>query len=325
MTAFSAEEVDFSRDEDQFGANSRVSNNDCCVWNFPELRCNTIKDDFGTCAIVVTYNPDLHRLAENLSAVAPQVDEVVVFDNASESRLQLTKVLRHFKCIYHLSDSNFGLAVALNRSCAIVRDLGASRALLLDQDSVAAPGMVRALNAELSDGIAIVAPQIIDRNKKEVFEKSNERRFVKRVITSGSLVSLGCLEAVGGFDQRLFVDWVDYDFCASMRAQGFRILQVGTTALLHEMGRREYAFTLHFPGHQRRFYRTNHSLQRQFDKARSWAILKAKHGWSRIGIEERAFILQIAIRDLVLERHRLEIIKAFLQGAREGKKVASAR
>ena len=148
---------------------------------------------------------------------------------------------------------------------------------------------------------------------------------IKRSITSGSLLSLNAWKAVGGFDERLFVDWVDYEFSCDLRAHGYGMVRNNGVTLLHEMGKCEYAFTLLTPRGGRSFYRTNHSFNRLKDKARSWAIVKDKYGWSKAGREERAYILSIKLRDLVLERNKLRTLRAFVEGSIEGKAVVSSR
>lgn len=272
-------------------------------------------------AVIVTYNPDLRRLSQNIEAVELQVNGVLVFDNASANAGELERLLSDKSCIFHLDGENVGLSKALNALCSIACGLGATHALLLDQDSVAGEGMVRTLIARSSGDVAMASPQIVDRNKGEGFEAGRPDEFPKRAITSGALVSLRAWNKVGSFDERLFVDWVDYEFCANLRAHGYRIARANGVMLLHEMGRREFAFSLPLPGRGARFfYRTNHPLSRQRDKARSWAIVRRKYGWSRIGVEERAYIAAVAMRDLLLERDRLSVLKAFLQGARSGRK-----
>ena len=46
------------------------------------------------CAGIVSYNPDLKRLKENIDAIFPQVDEVIVFDNGSINQNELIKMFK---------------------------------------------------------------------------------------------------------------------------------------------------------------------------------------------------------------------------------------
>ena len=46
---------------------------------------NTIK----IIATIVTYNPDIDRLSENIKSVYCQVDEIYIYDNASKNVNQI--------------------------------------------------------------------------------------------------------------------------------------------------------------------------------------------------------------------------------------------
>ncbi len=247
-----------------------------------------------------------------------QVSRVLIFDNESDNRDEVSLLDGTGNCTVFLNGENIGLPISLNEGCRKALGMRARYALLLDQDSVVSEGMVASLAECICEDIGIVSPQIVDRNKNEGFVPSNSIVPVKRVITSGALVRLDVWRETGGFDERIFVDWADYEFCANVRAHGYRIVRDMRTMILHEMGRREYAFTLPTPKGDRPFYRTNHSVSRMKDKARSWVILEKKYGWSKVGREERAYIIAIKIRDLVLERGRIQTLCAFAVGAKEG-------
>lgn len=270
-------------------------------------------------AIIISYNPDIERLQQNISAVAGQVSQVFVFDNNSENRDKVASFDGMGNCTVIFNSENSGLPISLNEGCRRAEKLGVRYALLLDQDSVVAAGMVASLAECMGERVGIASPQIIDRNKREGFEPSDDVVPVKRAITSGSLVSLAAWRDTGGFDERIFVDWADYEFCANMRVHGYKIVRDMRTMILHEMGRREYAFTLPTPKGGRRFYRINHPISRMSGKAYSWVIVEKKYGWSKVGREERAYINAIKLRDLVLERGRLQTLRAFHEGAKEGR------
>lgn len=286
---------------------------------------NSVVISSRVAAIIISYNPDIDRLRQNIAAVADQVSHVFVFDNNSDNRDDLVSLDGEGNCNIIFNAENSGLPVSLNEGCRRAIRCGARYALLLDQDSVVSGGMVTSLVKCMGKGIAIASPQIIDRNKREGFESSDAVVPIKRVITSGSLLSLDAWRETGGFDERIIVDWADYEFCANVRAHGFEIVRDMSTMILHEMGRREYVFTFPTLKGGRPFYRTNHSKERLKDKARSWAIVKRKYGWSKAGREERAYIVAISIRDLVLERGRMATLRAFREGAKEGRAVASVK
>lgn len=268
---------------------------------------------------MVSYKPDSTRLDEKLDTVASQVAVTLVYCNDVASSPELPADLPDRGCVWNERADNDGLSKTLNRSCEFACALGAKHVLLLDQDGVSGEGMVSGLQACMGDGVALSSPQIADRNKREGATDDNSVVAIERAITSGALVSLDAWAAVGGLDERLFVGWVDYEFSCNLRAHNYRMVRNNGVTLLYEMGKREYAFSLPMPKGGRPFYRTSHSAARMKDKARSWVILEKKYGWSKVGCEERAYINAIKLRDLVLEHGRLQTLRAYHEGAKEGR------
>ena len=156
-------------------------------------------------AIIFSYNPEVERITDNVRAVAGQVGRVVVYDNCSRNREDVAGLEGIENCSVILNDTNSGLPVSLNAGCRLALETGASYALFLDQDSIVSEGMVASLLRCMQPGVGIASPQIVDRNKREGFVPFEAVVPVKRVITSGALVSLEAWENVGGFDERIFV------------------------------------------------------------------------------------------------------------------------
>lgn len=62
---------------------------------------------------IVTYNPDLGRLCENVDAIAPQVEQLLVFDNGSKNYADIERALGDRARVI-VSPENLGMAKALN-------------------------------------------------------------------------------------------------------------------------------------------------------------------------------------------------------------------
>ena len=56
------------------------------------------------------------------------------------------------------------------------------------------------------------------------------------VITSGNLLNAGHFQALGGFDESLFIDYVDHDFCLRAVIAGFHIVVSADASLSHSVG-----------------------------------------------------------------------------------------
>src|SRR5262245_40113637 len=100
-------------------------------------------------AIVVTYRPDAQAGA-CVRALEPQLAGVLIVDNGSApEHLAALQALCGDKVRLLALGRNLGVGAAHNAGIAAAREAGATHALLMDQDSVAAPDMVaRLLEAE---------------------------------------------------------------------------------------------------------------------------------------------------------------------------------
>lgn len=237
---------------------------------------------------VVTYNPDEARLTEALAAVRPQVNGLVLIDNAS-SRIQAVRaVAAQFGGVLVENPVNRGMAVALNQVLLLADKDAAEYALLLDQDSVPQPEMVAEMVRAFGEGIGMVGPAIIDRNLGGGGASSEQPRDVIALLTSGSLLSVAAWESVGGYDEQLFVDFVDFDFCLRLSQAGWRMRQVPQARLLHELG----AARRHG-----RFIAYNHSATRCRHIAHDMLLYARKHQAAslKLGPHERGLVATVGV------------------------------
>jgi rhamnosyltransferase len=209
------------------------------------------------CAVVVSHHPELAILAELLDALAQQVDRVVVVDNASPGPALRDLCLQHPNVEFLPLPENRGLAAALNGGIGHARAMPrVSHVLLMDQDSVPGAGMVEALKAALDRlskvaRVAAVGPRYRDPRENEdagfvriSFPFNRKLRCggdcddvaCDFLITSGSLIPLGVLDAVGGMDDTLFIDNVDLDWCFRAAAAGYALYGVCAARMRHHHG-----------------------------------------------------------------------------------------
>ena len=296
--------------------------------NSEEFRhsCECASGTLGIWAGIVSYNPEIDRLRENVAAIAPQVDRLLIFDNGSENVEEVEVAFGSFAEIIR-SPENLGMAKALNRLCAAAEQGEATDIVLLDQDSVASCDLVAVEASHRSEDVGLVCALTIDRNHKGQEFNRSLIFDIKRPITSGSMINIAAWKGVGGYDERLFVDWVDDEFCDNLRTHGYRLIRTNGTSILHELGHQEYAWNA--PGGDdsgrahasRAYYRQNYPAWRWRDRARSQTITIHKYGWSRIGWEERYFFLRATLgRILLLEANKVKCLRAVIDGCKSGRK-----
>lgn len=225
---------------------------------------------------IVLYNPDIDRLRENIGTILPQVDRLLLVDNGCEN--ENYKLLTDDKRIVVIKHGkNLGIATALNTIVKYAKENGYDWAVTLDQDSVAPENLIEAYKSVIpgKERLGMVCCKVHDRN----FVMQREERlpqvdgYVEQCITSASMVNVQAWQDVGGFDDKMFIDSVDFDFCLMLRKRGWRIFRTYKAVLLHELGRTEVIriFGKEYPC-------SHHSPFRHYYIARNLIYEGRKHG-----------------------------------------------
>ncbi len=173
--------------------------------------------------------------------------------------------------------TNLGVARALNQGMLAARDEGFAYALLLDQDSrIEAASLERLVAAQMAiEDAFIVCPRVL-YEPASLRGHGSRKGGVTRVnvaISSGSLVDLSRLEEVGLHDEKLFVDYVDFEYCLRAAAKGCFTYRVEDAVLHHRLGDRREARLLGL-----RRYPTHHAPERRYYKTRNMLYVWRQHG-----------------------------------------------
>ena len=222
---------------------------------------------------IVTFNPDLDRLKENIDAISLQVDTVVIFDNGSNNQTDISA--EYNNVIIIKSDKNIGIAAALNVLMKKGEEFGASWMISLDQDSVCPRNFCSKMKDYLykEDNFGIVAPVIIDRNVGVIGHNPEESyKSVRTCITSGAFTRIDVWKQIGGYDESMFIDSVDFEFCYRVIQAGYQVVQVRDVQLLHELGKSEKKRFLFW-----NIDVTGHSAFRKYYIARNNVYYPKKH------------------------------------------------
>jgi rhamnosyltransferase len=199
-------------------------------------------------AVIVVYLPDLATLSAALAAVAPQVTKVLLLANDGV-RPALVLPTNAELCI---QERNLGLGAAYNLAAAWARANGATHLLLLDQDSVPAQDMAAILAGVFCGTSRIAAAGPLWRDPR-TGKMSHFVRFtrwsategratnhaivpVDFLISSGTLISLEAIDRIGPFDELLFIEHVDTDWCLRARAMGYMLVGIAAARLDHSFG-----------------------------------------------------------------------------------------
>jgi rhamnosyltransferase len=196
-------------------------------------------------AVIVTFQPQLDELEQSLARLRPQVDALLLVDNASSELLLqgLRRLAREYVCLLLENSSNRGIATVLNQGVGKARELGARFVVLFDQDSMVSCEFVAEELACHSRNagerkIGVVSPQIINRVtgvlSAAICGGDGEPLLAQ---TSGSLMPVMVFDEVGPFREDLFIDYVDYEYCLRMRLKGWYVAFAGNAVLNHLPGK----------------------------------------------------------------------------------------
>jgi rhamnosyltransferase len=209
------------------------------------------------CAVIVTHRPDPAELPDVITRIAPQVQRVFVIDNATPAAQfenALPAPLPAGVEVIH-SATNDGLGRAYNRGARLAREAGSRFVLLMDQDSVVAPDLVGQLvdahrDLQMSERVGAVGAAFVDAHtarpapfvrigfpfNRKIPAPEHGCIEADFLISSGTLIALDVLDAVGGMDESLFIDNVDLEWSFRARALGYRLFGVGAARMTHRIG-----------------------------------------------------------------------------------------
>lgn len=197
---------------------------------------------------VVTYEPDIERLEQNISELSKQVKYVMIVDNGSSNKDEIQKLIKKFKhidieCLFN--DRNLGIAQALGTIMDYASKKGFEWVLTLDQDSVIKKDLINeymsVAGKKENQDVAMFTCLIKDRNfvdRKYEYQKE-WTKSVPYCITSAAFTNVEDYKMTSGYDERFFIDCVDFDICYLLREAGYRILRINYTGLIHEVGHGE--------------------------------------------------------------------------------------
>lgn len=195
-----------------------------------------------TAAVVSAYNPD-DGLTEHVSSLLRQVDSVVVVDDGSPNDVSevLGRVEAEGAAVIRL-EQNSGIAAALNAGIRHAqREWDPAWIMTMDQDSRLTSGYVESAllsfeQAPFPERVAavcaeshneILLPTMTVEGQREIFDP----------MQSGTLYRTEVFDQVGYLEEGLFIDCVDSEFNARLRASGFHLLAGKNCDLVHSLGK----------------------------------------------------------------------------------------
>ena len=277
-------------------------------------------------AIIVSYNPD-SNLFDSINLLLNQVEKVIIVDNGSKEKyVKYIKSINEDKIEIILNKENLGIATALNIGVRKALENGYEWILTMDQDSKASPDMVKkmfnvynSINREERKDILSIFPNFVDERIQSIEENSNMNsyEYVDADITTGNLLRKEVFEKVGFFDDSLFIDLVDTDFCMRLNEKGIKMIKIRDAVLYHSLGESKT-----IKGILGSFNTSNHSALRRYYMTRNrfyiWEKYKGLNSFT-LNRDKKLFKKEF-VKIILGEKDKVNKIKMVLRGYKDYKK-----
>lgn len=280
-------------------------------------------------AVIITYNVE-NKFRNRINKLKGKVHEIIVVDNGSKiETINMLKELEKDITIIYL-EKNKGIAYALNKGINYSIEKGYNWILTLDHDSIVTDDMIENMlkcygnfDKELREKVAMLVPTHVEEKEYENRDIiSNEEKFSKPYIevlteiTSGALTKADIYKNIGLYDEKLFIDLVDHDYCLSLNRKGFKVIQVSSAVLIHNLGESVKKNVLGL-----KMTPTNHSPLRRYYMSRNRHYIWEKYKddfpkW--ILTDKRRFITE-NLKIILFEDKKIEKFKYIKKGIKDYK------
>ena len=196
---------------------------------------------------MVSWNPDIETLRATFMAMRDQgVEAIFVNDNNSKSEIKeaLKELADAFPGFVTITwnKENGGMGLGLNPGVRAAMERGAEWVMTIEDDNAPEPGMIKSMfdaYDALSPGdrvrVGTIAPNL-SSPRGLAFPPGPAYLTEDGAITSGEIVKTDVYRKIGLYNELLFIDYVDGEFCCRVYQAGFVTLRVPNALLKHRLG-----------------------------------------------------------------------------------------
>lgn len=263
-----------------------------------------------TLGVVILYNPDPYFF-DNVSSYITGLSCLLIIENSNINKTLRERLIAAYgqKLVFKSFGENVGISKPINYALNYAKNNNYSYLLTMDQDSQfynnSFGKYLKYCDSifKSSSEIALCSPVHKIKGVCEQFEK-----HPKWVITSGNLIDVAkCADIY--FDEKLFIDGVDFDFCMQLRKKGLKIYQTGLFSLAHELGETKYVKFL-----WKTLKVTQHNPVRIYYIFRNYLFLIFYKETSGYRFSLFKLLVQFLIAIVFYEPEKIKKLKAILDG-----------
>lgn len=279
-------------------------------------------------SVITCFDPDLGSLISLCKSLLKQNSKILLVDN-SENPLRLDDLNLESNKLRHIKfNKNMGIAYAQNIGIKESLKDKSRFITFFDQDSVIEDNFIKNILRDIeskTDGI--ITPFAIDINNGDLLPliKLNKLGFpyafkikalqdifsIDLAISSGTTISSKIVDKVGFFNEFLFIDHVDTEWCLRCRHMGLQIFQTSKAVIKHNIGdsrKKIGPITIQIHPPERCYYQIRNSL----------ALLKFRHVPKALAIYDILSTLFNRSCLLILSDRKKDYFIALCKGIKDG-------
>jgi rhamnosyltransferase len=265
--------------------------------------------------VVILFHPNFSKLITNISSYINQIEKLWIVCNSLVKEEEKTKITNlHPNIFFLINQENLGIAKALNQAANLAFNLGYNWLLTMDQDSRFISDKYFQFFREIdSDQVAIFAPNPGKLYGQDDIEDQTIKN-VQYVITSGNLLNLNIWKKLGGFDEKLFIDEVDHDYCLRAALDKFQIIQFKNVPFIHELGK-EKEITFLF----KKIKLTSHSPARTYYILRNnlYMFQKYRNDFPDFVKERKQTLLKTLLKTILFDENKQAHLKSVYKAIKD--------
>jgi rhamnosyltransferase len=211
-------------------------------------------------AIVIWYYPEIMGdgvAIQNILTYSAFCKIIYIVDNSPNNNFYLASQIPNSQYIPNFD--NLGIARAQNQGCKAAIDDGYTWVMTMDQDSSWEKEDLFLYISEIEKlmredaSVTSFSPDTLQMKAASSFYKIMKHKikclinkkshtiypcyeYTDRVLASGNVINLEAWKDAGKFNDNLFIDDVDYDFCYRMIQNGYKIIKIKKCKMNHISG-----------------------------------------------------------------------------------------
>jgi len=198
--------------------------------------------------VTILYNPAPDVL-DNLRTYIDNLDKLYIIDNSDvKDHILLTKIRNlSEKCEVILNAENYGIATALNQAIKLALHDGFEWLLTMDQDSYFEDNIYFKAFHEYKNKneVGLFTPEINEPIYKIRMSSAVTYLPINDIAyTSASIMNLHISQKINYFNEKLFIDAVDTDYCLRLLKHKYPIIKILGSPLIHKVGEKR---VIYFP------------------------------------------------------------------------------